>query len=80
MNGPNPDNFKELRLVEGFNKSELAEEAGVSRTTIDKIESGDYESEPHGKTYGKLADALDMDTKNLRAYVLSSIGLDGRDE
>lgn len=47
------------RLRKGLNQSELAEQAGVSRTTLHQIERGAVQ-EPRAKTLCKLASALDL--------------------
>src|SRR3954451_10097345 len=53
-----------LREDRMWTQGRLAEEAGISPTTVSGIESGRI-SRPHFRTVGKLARALGMDSREL---------------
>jgi transcriptional regulator with XRE-family HTH domain len=52
------------RLRKGLNQSELAEQAGVSRTTLHQLERGAVQ-EPRAKTLSRIAAALDLPPESL---------------
>lgn len=54
---------KELRLKRGMSQETLAEESGLSRRTIQRIELG--ESNPNGDSLKRLADALQVNSDEL---------------
>ena len=54
---------KELRLKKGMSQEVLAEESGLSRRTIQRIELG--ESNPNGDSLKRLAVALDVNSDEL---------------
>ena len=54
---------KELRLKKGMSQEALAEESGLSRRTIQRIELG--ESNPNGDSLKKLANALQVNADEL---------------
>ena len=54
---------KELRLKRGMSQEILAEESGLSRRTIQRIELG--ENNPNGDSLKKLADALQVNSDEL---------------
>lgn len=54
---------KELRLKKGMSQEALAEESGLSRRTIQRIELG--ESNPNGDSLKRLADALQVNADEL---------------
>ena len=51
------------RIRAGLDQYELADRAGVTQTTISRLERGI--GAPHGKTLGKLAAALGVDVLDL---------------
>jgi transcriptional regulator with XRE-family HTH domain len=53
------DLIRSGRLRKGLNLSELAEQAGVSRTTLHQLERGAIQ-EPRAKTLARIATALDL--------------------
>ena len=62
-----------LRRSRMWTQGMLAEEAGVSPTTVSGIESGRI-SRPHLSTVGKLAWALGVDPKELLSPVRAEVG------
>ena len=58
------DRLRRVRDRRLLSQRELAERAGLSPTTILKLESGRVE-EPHPRTIRKLADALEVDPAEL---------------
>ena len=58
------DRLREVRDKRLLSQRELAERAGLSPTTILKLESGRVD-EPHPRTIRKLADALEVDPDEL---------------
>jgi transcriptional regulator with XRE-family HTH domain len=59
----NVDRLKSLRRLRAMSQEELAEESGVGRATISRIERG--ESGAHGRTLRRLAAALGVDVAEL---------------
>ena len=57
------DRLKELRVQKFLTQRELAQAASLSPTTIFKIENNQVE--PHISTMRKLAEALEIDPKEL---------------
>ena len=55
--------LKELRRLRALSQEELAEESGVGRATISRIERG--ETGAHGRTLRRLAAALGVDVAEL---------------
>jgi len=53
----------ELRAKKGWSQAKLAEEAGLTQSTLSRIESG--AQEPRAQTLVKIADALDVEYKAL---------------
>jgi len=60
----NGDRLRKVRDRRLLSQRELAERAGLSPTTILKLESGRVD-EPHPRTIRKLADALEVDPAEL---------------
>jgi transcriptional regulator with XRE-family HTH domain len=58
------DRLRKVRDMRLLSQRELAERAGLSPTTILKLESGRVD-EPHPRTIRKLADALKVDPNEL---------------
>ena len=58
------DRLRKVRDMRLLSQRELAERAGLSPTTILKLESGRVD-EPHPRTIRKLADALEVDPAEL---------------
>jgi transcriptional regulator with XRE-family HTH domain len=58
------DSLRKVRDKRLLSQRELAEKAGLSPTTILKLESGRVD-EPHPRTIRKLADALEVDPDEL---------------
>jgi transcriptional regulator with XRE-family HTH domain len=58
------DRLRKVRDRRLLSQRELAERAGLSPTTILKLESGRVD-EPHPRTIRKLADALEVDPAEL---------------
>ena len=58
------DRLRKVRGKRLLSQRELAERAGLSPTTILKLESGRVD-EPHPRTIRKLADALEVDPAEL---------------
>lgn len=56
--------IRELRENQGMTQLELAEKSGVSRATLWKLETGDFETTTT-QTLGKIADALGVDVTEL---------------
>jgi len=61
----NVDRLRTLRRLRAMSQEELAEESGVGRATISRIERG--ETGAHGKTLRKLAKTLSVDVSELVA-------------
>ena len=59
----NVSKLRELRQLRALSQQELADRAGVGRTTLSRIESG--KSTAHGRTLRRLADALSVDVAEL---------------
>ena len=57
--------LKELRRLRALSQEELAEESGVGRATISRIERG--ETGAQGRTLRRLAKALGVDVAELVA-------------
>lgn len=57
------DRLKMLRRLRAMSQEELAEESGVGRATISRIERG--ETGAHGRTLRRLATALGVDVAEL---------------
>ena len=55
--------LKELRRLRALSQQELAEESGVGRPTISRIERG--ETGAHGRTLRRLAAALGVGVEEL---------------
>jgi transcriptional regulator with XRE-family HTH domain len=55
--------LKELRRFRALSQEELAEESGVGRATISRIERG--ETGAHGRTLRRLAKALGVGVEEL---------------
>jgi transcriptional regulator with XRE-family HTH domain len=55
--------LKELRRLRALSQQELAEESGVGRATISRIERG--ETGAHGRTLRRLAQALGVGVEEL---------------
>jgi transcriptional regulator with XRE-family HTH domain len=53
----------ELRAKKGWSQSRLAEEAGITQSTLSRIENGTQE--PRAQTLVKIADALDVEYRAL---------------
>ena len=66
----NVDKLKTLRRLRALSQEELAEESGVGRATISRIERG--ETGAHGRTLRKLANALGVGVEEL-------VGIEGTD-
>ena len=58
------DRLRKVRDMRLLSQRELAERAGLSPTTILKLETGRVD-EPHPRTIRKLADALKVDPDEL---------------
>jgi transcriptional regulator with XRE-family HTH domain len=58
------DRLRQVRDMRLLSQRELAERAGLSPTTILKLESGRVDK-PHPRTIRKLADALEVDPDEL---------------
>jgi HTH-type transcriptional regulator, competence development regulator len=58
------DRLRKVRDKRLLSQRELAERAGLSPTTILKLEAGRVD-EPHPRTIRKLADALEVDPDEL---------------
>ena len=61
----NVERLRTLRRLRAMSQEELAEESGVGRATISRIERG--ETGAHGKTLRKLAKALGVEVSELVA-------------
>ena len=59
----NVERLRTLRRLRAMSQEELAEESGVGRATISRIERG--ETGAHGKTLRKLAKALGVEVEEL---------------
>ena len=59
----NVDRLRRLRRLRAMSQEELAEESGVGRATISRIERG--ETGAHGRTLRKLAAALGVGVEEL---------------
>jgi transcriptional regulator with XRE-family HTH domain len=59
----NVDRLKALRRLRALSQEELAEESGVGRATISRIERG--ETGAHGRTLRRLAKALGVGVEEL---------------
>lgn len=57
--------IKVLRAINGLNQKQLAEKSGVSENAIAKIESKNLHSNPTTATLVNLAQALNVDVKEL---------------
>ena len=57
------ERLRTLRRLRAMSQEELAEESGVGRATVSRIERG--ETGAHGKTLRKLARALGVDVSEL---------------
>lgn len=61
----NPETLKKLRKKEALSQETLANESGVAKKTIARIESGKGKNEPRGSTVKLLAKALRVEPKVL---------------
>jgi transcriptional regulator with XRE-family HTH domain len=59
----NVERLKELRKLRAFSQQELADESGIGRATVSRIERG--ETGAHGRTLRKLAEVLRVDVSEL---------------
>jgi transcriptional regulator with XRE-family HTH domain len=59
----NVDRLKTLRRLRAMSQEELAEQSGVGRATISRIERG--ETGAHGRTLRRLAAVLGVDVSEL---------------
>ncbi len=59
----NVERLRTLRRLRAMSQEELAEESGVGRATISRIERG--ETGAHGRTLRKLAGALSVGVEEL---------------
>ena len=59
----NVERLKRLRRLRAMSQEELAEESGVGRATISRIERG--ETGAHGRTLRRLAQALGVGVEEL---------------
>jgi transcriptional regulator with XRE-family HTH domain len=59
----NVKRLKNLRQLRAMSQKELAEESGVGRATISRIERG--ETGAHGRTLRKLASALGVGVEEI---------------
>ena len=59
----NVERLRTLRRLRAMSQEELAEESGVGRATISRIERG--ETGAHGRTLRKLAAALSVGVEEL---------------
>lgn len=66
----NVKRLKTLRRLRAMSQEELAEESGVGRATISRIERG--ETGAHGRTLRRLAQALGVGVEEL-------VGAEGND-
>lgn len=66
----NVERLRTLRRLRAMSQEELAEESGVGRATIGRIERG--ETGAHGRTLRRLAHALGVGVEEL-------VGLEGSD-
>ena len=57
------DRLKELRKLRALSQQELADESGVGRATISRIELG--ETGAHGRTLRRLENALGVGVEEL---------------
>ncbi len=57
------DRLKDLRIRRALTQQELAEKAGISQNTLNRIELN--KAEPHMSTLRKLARALNVDPSEL---------------
>jgi transcriptional regulator with XRE-family HTH domain len=55
--------LKRARLAKAMNQRQLAQAAGVTKTTLVQLENN--RSQPHPSTLGKLAEALDVSPADL---------------
>ena len=62
--------IRELRQRKLLSQRELAQQAGVSETTIVKLELG--VTRPHPRTLRKIADALGISAEEMAAFVADS--------
>ena len=58
------DNVKRFRLAKGLSQEKLAQEAGVTYSTLTKIEAG-YNSNPKVQSLIRIAQALDVTVSDL---------------
>ena len=66
VNETTGDKLRRIRDDLSLSQRELADEAGVSPATINKIETGQVDR-PHPSTMRKLAKALGVEPRDLRA-------------
>lgn len=59
----NVERLKELRRLRALSQEELAEEAGIGRATLSRIERG--ETGAHGRTLRKLAKVLGVGVEEI---------------
>lgn len=60
-----PEKIKNTRTSRGFSQEKLAEKAGVSLRTVQRVENG--KTDPQGDTLIRLAEALDVCPDDLLA-------------
>jgi transcriptional regulator with XRE-family HTH domain len=63
MTEPVGDKVRRLRRERLLSASELAQMAGISRTTLHNIEAGRTQTEPLPRTLRKLAQALEIEPR-----------------
>ncbi len=80
----NSETFKKLRKSKGFSQQTLADESGVAKKTIARIESAKEKGEPRGETVKLLAKAMrvepeilaqEPESETVREQELQKIGL-----
>lgn len=64
------ERIRDLRLARGWSQEKLAEEAGLSRDAISRIERGDRE--PRLETLKLIAEALDLKLSKLLDFEVSA--------
>ena len=65
MAEPIGERITRLRRERLLSASELAQMAGISRTTLHNIETGQTQTEPRPRTLRKIAEALDVEPREL---------------
>jgi transcriptional regulator with XRE-family HTH domain len=67
MTEPVGKRIHRLRRERLLSASELAQLAGISRTTLHNIETGQTQTEPRPRTLRKIAEVLDVEPRELMA-------------